>query len=71
MEAAQSREKRVSLTHANLDLEMRRHLWRLGFKLQVIPVRGYEHGARLMHDLLRTFTNHSLRSRNALRERVG
>jgi len=32
VEAAYSREKRASLTRANLDLEMARHLWWLAFE---------------------------------------
>jgi hypothetical protein len=27
------------------------HLWRLAYELQVIPIKRYEHGARLMDDL--------------------
>lgn len=51
VEAAYSREKRTALTAANRTLEIERHLWRLAFELRVIPLKRYEHGARLMDDL--------------------
>ena len=51
VEAAFSRVKQDALKRANLRLEVVRHLWRLAHELQVIPLRQYEHGARLMDDL--------------------
>ncbi len=51
VEAAFSRVKQDALKRANLRLEVARHLWRLAHELQVIPLRQYEHGARLMDDL--------------------
>ena len=51
VEAAYSRDKRAALATANRTLEVERHLWRLAFELRVIPLKRYEHGARLMDDL--------------------
>ncbi|MDG4550190.1 MAG: diversity-generating retroelement protein Avd [Candidatus Contendobacter sp.] len=51
VEAAYSREKRAALATANRTLEIERHLWRLAHELRVIPLKRYEHGARLMDDL--------------------
>jgi hypothetical protein len=48
VEAAYSKDKRYSLTTANRRLARCRHLWRLAFELRVVPLRGYEHGARLI-----------------------
>ena len=49
--AAYSRDKHALLLQANRDLEVGRHLWRLCFDLQGIPLKGYEHGSRLMLEL--------------------
>ncbi len=49
--AAYSANKRAQLKHANLDLEVCRHLWRLAWELKCISTRRYEHGAGLMLDL--------------------
>ena len=51
VEAAYSRNKEPPLRHANLRLEVVRHLWRLGFELKDIATRQYEHGAKLMDEL--------------------
>ncbi|MEN8260450.1 MAG: diversity-generating retroelement protein Avd [Pseudomonadota bacterium] len=51
VEAAYSRDKRPALRRANLGLQVVRHLWRLCYELQVIPIKRYEHGARLLEDL--------------------
>lgn len=51
VEAAYSRNKEVPLRRANLQLEVVRHLWRLGFELKDVATREYEHGAKLMDDL--------------------
>jgi hypothetical protein len=51
VEAAYSKHKRDALTHANRQLEVNRHLWRLAYELQVIPLKRYEHGAKLMNEL--------------------
>jgi hypothetical protein len=51
VEAAYSRDKRASLTRANRQLAVNRHLWRLALELQVINLKRYEHGAKLMEDL--------------------
>ncbi len=51
VEAAYSRNKDASLRHANLKLEVVRHLWRLAHELNVMATRQYEHGARLIDDL--------------------
>ena len=51
VQAAYTRHKQAGLQRANLQLEVQRHLWRLAYELQVIPLKRYEHGARLMDDL--------------------
>ena len=51
VEAAFSSAKQVPLQQANLKLEVLRHLWRASYELEALPVRRYEHGARLMDDL--------------------
>ncbi len=51
VEAAYSKQKRASLVRANLALEMGRHLWRLAYELEVIPMQRYAYGARLMDSL--------------------
>ncbi|MCP4696528.1 MAG: diversity-generating retroelement protein Avd [Gammaproteobacteria bacterium] len=53
VDAAYSREaeKRAALKTANRRLEVARHLWRLAYELEVIPIRRYEHGIRLMEDV--------------------
>jgi hypothetical protein len=51
VEAAYSRDKRVSLARANRQLAVNRHLWRLTLELQVINLKRYEYGAKLMQDL--------------------
>ncbi len=49
--AAWSRNKAPLLAHANRRLEVARHLWRLAYELEVIPLRRFEHGARLMDEI--------------------
>ena len=51
LEAAYSREKKVPLKAANLQLEVLRHLWRLAYELRVIPMRQFRHGVERMDDL--------------------
>ncbi len=51
VEAAYSRQKEGPLRRANLRLEVTRHLWRLAYELQVMPLKRYEHGAGLMENL--------------------
>ncbi len=51
VEAAYSRDKQAPLRRANSRLQVVRHLWRLSFELRVIPLKRYEHGARLFEDL--------------------
>ncbi len=46
-----SSEKQTLLKRANTKLEILRHLWRLAFELKIIPVRRFEHGAKLMDQL--------------------
>ena len=48
--AAYGRDK-SSLAAANLHLDLARHLWRLAYRLQAVPLQRYEHGARLMLEL--------------------
>ncbi|MGH8476157.1 MAG: diversity-generating retroelement protein Avd [Methylococcales bacterium] len=51
IEAAFTHEKRAALQRANLRLEVAKHLWRLAMEFQVVALRQYEHGARLMDEL--------------------
>ncbi len=51
VEAAYSRNKSASLRAANLKLDVVRHLWRLSYRLQVIPFKRYDHGSHLMESL--------------------
>lgn len=51
VEAAYSRQKDQALAHANLRLEVVRHLWRVAHELKVVTTRKYEHGAKLLDDL--------------------
>ena len=51
IDAAYRRDKAAVLTQVNRRLEVVRHLWRLAYELQVVPIRQYEHGARLFDDL--------------------
>lgn len=51
VEAAYSRDKQAPLRRANSRLQAVRHLWRLSFELQAIPLKRYERGARLLEDL--------------------
>ncbi len=51
VEASYTRDKIAPLNRANLDLEICRHLWRLAYELKLIPLRRYEHDARLMIEL--------------------
>lgn len=48
MDAASTRDRREALARANRRLAVTRHLWRLCLEPQVIGLKGYEHGARLM-----------------------
>jgi len=43
--------KQQALKRANLKLETLRHLWRVSYELNAIPLRRYEHGSRLMDEL--------------------
>ena len=51
VEAAYGRDKAPALRRANRRLQVVRHLWRLSFELGVVPMRRYEHGARLLEAL--------------------
>ena len=51
VEAAYSRDKAASLQAANLKLDVVRHLWRLCYRLQVIPLKRYDYGSKRMEDL--------------------
>ncbi len=50
IEAAYSPHKRDLLLRANRKLELLRHLWRLCYRLQYIPMNRYEHGIKLMNE---------------------
>ncbi len=67
VEAAFSRQKSAILARANRQLEVNRHLWRLALELQVINLKRYEHGAKLMNDLGRQIGGW-LRSRGGANE---
>ena len=51
VEAAYTRERADVLKTANLRLDVVRHLWRLSFQLEVIPLQRYDHGSRLLEAL--------------------
>ena len=51
VDAAYGHDKVPALRRANRRLQVVRHLWRLSFELEVVPVRRYEHGARLLEAL--------------------
>jgi hypothetical protein len=51
VDAAYSRTRQTTLKKANLRLAVARHLWRLAQELQVVSMRRYEHGAKLIDDL--------------------
>lgn len=51
VDATYARDKHEALSRANRRLAVIRHLWRLCLELQVIGLRRYEHGAKLMLDL--------------------
>ena len=51
VEAAYSARKQGPLGEANRRLAVARHLWRLCFELEVIPMRRYQHGAEAMNDI--------------------
>ncbi len=49
VEAAYSRQKKQALNHANRQLGVLRHLWRLAFELRIIEMKSYEHGTKLIN----------------------
>ncbi|MCG7928359.1 MAG: four helix bundle protein, partial [Candidatus Thiodiazotropha taylori] len=51
VDATYSRSKQKVLKQANQKLAVARHLWRLSQELQVISLRRYEYGAKLVDDL--------------------
>lgn len=51
VEASYSRRNASLLASANRQLAVVRHIWRLGFELNTVNRRQYQHGARLMVDL--------------------
>jgi hypothetical protein len=51
VEAAYLRDKRRLLRRANVHIAVVRHLWRAAYDLKVIPVKRFEHGARLTDEL--------------------
>ncbi len=51
VEAAYTRDKKAALTSANRQLAVNRHLWRLAMELEVINLKRYEHGSRLIDNL--------------------
>ena len=51
VDAAYRHDKTPALRRANRRLQVVRHLWRLCHELGVVPVRRYEHGARLLESL--------------------
>lgn len=51
VEATYSRVRQPLLRHANLRLEVIRHLWRLAFELKALAIQSWQHGAELMIEL--------------------
>jgi hypothetical protein len=51
VEAAYRKDKLALLRAANRKLAVVRHLWRLAYELQVIPVKRFKHGAQLLDGL--------------------
>ncbi len=51
IEATYRKDKAAALSHANRELEVVRHLWRVAHELDVMPLKRYAHGAKLMDDL--------------------
>lgn len=43
--------KQPLLTHANRQLEIVRHLWRLTYELHMIPKHRYQHGAKSIDEI--------------------
>jgi len=51
VEASYTKQKKSILIRTNRQLEITRHLWRLGFELQVISKQSYKHGAKLIDEI--------------------
>lgn len=51
IQATYGHARQQSLVQANLKLDIVRHLWRLSYQLQVIPIKRYDHGSGLMESL--------------------
>ncbi len=51
IDAAYSKNKSTALARANRKLDVVRHLWRLGYSLQVVSHRRYAFGAEQMVEL--------------------
>lgn len=51
VDAAYARSKHEQLARANRRVEIIRHLWRAAYELKVVPLKRYEHGARLLDGL--------------------
>ncbi len=49
VEATYSKQKRVALVHANRQLGVLRHLWRLAFELKTISSNAYQYGSKLIN----------------------
>ena len=43
--------KEHSLSQANLQIEVVRHLWRLAYELKVISMKNYHYGSKLLFEL--------------------
>jgi hypothetical protein len=51
IEAAYSQQKKSTLIQANKQLEIVRHLWRLSYELQIISIKRYKYGAKLIDNI--------------------
>jgi len=51
VEATYSKQKKATLAHANRQLGVLRHLWRLAFELKAIPSNAYQHGSQLINSV--------------------
>jgi hypothetical protein len=50
-QAVYQKDRRETLSRANQQLAIARHLWRLAFELNVIDKRRYRHGSDLLVDI--------------------
>ena len=51
VQAAYTRDKKALLERAGLEVDLLRHMLRLGKDFKVLGLRQYEHGSRLLDDI--------------------